>query len=162
MPLYFTREGADRITRQKQELYRQLRKTQGLKGEAAEIGGNQWHDNASFEMLCEEERKLNGQIAEINQKISEMVVLDDDLPNTDKLRIGHLAVLDVDGEEIVYRIGGFEDSDLTADQPVISYLAPIVRKLIGKEEGEEIRVDVNGKVKTVTLMEIKLPGEREE
>ncbi len=154
--LYFTRAGADRITRQKQELISKLKSTQGQKGEAAEIGGNQWHDNFSFEQLMREEQMLNAQIAEINEKIGNMTVVDEAPVDIDKLRIGHIAVLDVEGEPKTYLVGGFEDSDTSADPPVISYLAPLIRQFIGKEQGHAAKVQIAGKLKQVTLEDIKL------
>lgn len=154
--LYFTRAGADRITRQKQELVNKLRSTQGQKGEAAEIGGNQWHDNFSFEQLCREEQMLNTQIAEINEKIGNMTVVDEAPTNIDKLRIGHIAVLDVEGEAKTFIVGGFEDSDTNFNPAVISYLAPLIRQFIGKEQGHTVKVQIAGKLKQVTLEEIRM------
>ncbi|MBI3888601.1 hypothetical protein HY311_02310 [Candidatus Nomurabacteria bacterium] len=159
--LYFTRSGADRITRQKQELFDKLKSKQGQKGEAAEIGGNQWHDNFSFEQLCREEQMLNAQIAEINAKMAEMMVVDEAPTDTTELRIGHIAVLDVDGEAKVYQVGGFEDSEANVDPPVISYLAPLIRPFIGREQGHTTRLQIAGKTKQVTLDDIRLPRKEE-
>lgn len=155
--LYFTRSGADRIVRRKVELQDMLRRTQGQKGEAAETGGNQWHDNFSFEQLVREEQMLNTQIAEISGKINAMVVAPEAPEDTSRLRIGHIAVLGVDGVIKTYLVGGFEDSDAVLDPPVISYLAPLIQPFIGKEEGEVQGVTVDGRTKQVTLREIRLP-----
>jgi len=154
--LYFTRTGADRIMRQKQELRDKLKSTQGQKGEAAQVGGNQWHDNFSFEQLTRDEQMINAQLAEINEKTSDMVVMDEVSSDITKLRIGHIAILDVEGEQKTYRVGGFEDSDSAVDPPVISYLAPLIRQFIGKEQGYVVRVQIAGRIKQVTLEEISL------
>lgn len=154
--LYFTRSGADRIMRRKGELFSKLKLTQGQKGEAAEIGGNQWHDNFSFEQLCREEQMLNTQISEINAKISEMVVVEDAPVDTTQLRIGHIAVLDVDGEVKTYQVGGFEDSEASTNPPIISYLAPLIRPFIGKEQGHTVKLQIAGSLKQVTLDDIQL------
>ena len=155
--LYFTGAGADRITRRKQELMDKLKKTQGQKGEAAEIGGNQWHDNFSFEQLMREEQMLNAQIAEINEKMSQMVVVDEAPTDITQLRIGHIAVFDVEGEMKTYLVGGYEDSEANTDPPIISYLAPLARPFIGKEQGYVTRITLGGKPKQVTLEDIHLP-----
>jgi len=155
--LYFTRAGADRITRRKLELMDKLKKTQGQKGEAAEIGGNQWHDNFSFEQLMREEQMLNAQIAEINEKMSQMAVLDEAPDDTTQLRIGHIAVFDVGGELKTYLVGGYEDSEANVNPPVISYLAPLARPFIGREQGYTTRITLAGKLKQVTLEDIRLP-----
>ena len=154
--LYFTKKGADRITRQKLELMDKLKATQAQKGEAAIVGGNQWHDNFSFEQLTRDEDMINKQIAQVNEKIGRMVVLDEAPKDTDKLRIGHLVVLDVEGETREYVVGGFEDSEPNEVPPVISYLAPLVSKLIGKEVGESVVVELGGRRKTVEIQEIRM------
>ena len=155
--LYFTRTGADRIVLRKQELIDKLKSTQGQKGEAAEVGGNQWHDNFSFEQLMRDEQMLNVQIAEISAKINEMVIVDEAPADVSQLRIGHIAVLDVEGDVKVYKVGGFEDSESATNPPIISYLAPLIRPFIGKEQGYSARVSIAGKVKLITLEEIRLP-----
>lgn len=159
--LYFTRAGADRIMRRKAELLEIFRNTQRQKGEAVEIGGNQWHDNFSFEQLARDEHMLNAQIAEINGKIDDMVIAPDTPADIGRLRIGHVAALDVDGETKIYLVGGFEDSDPAADPPVISYLAPLIRPFIGKEPGNSGEISVDGRTKQVTLREVRLPPRRE-
>lgn len=159
--LYFTRTGADRIMRRKNELFAKLKSTQGQKGEAAEVGGNQWHDNFSFEQLMRDEQMINSQISDLNKKIAEMVVVDEAPTDTNKLRIGHIAVLDVDGEAKTYQVGGFEDSEVSTDPPIISYLAPLIRQFIGKEQGHTARVQIAGKLKRVTLEDIQLSKKEE-
>ncbi len=155
--LYFTRIGAERIMRRKQELFDKLKNIQSQKGEAAEVGGNQWHDNFSFEQLMRDEQMVNAQITELNQKISDMAVIDEVSVDTSKLRIGHLAVLDVGGETKTYLIGGFEDSDPNSVPPVISYLAPLVRSFIGKEQGHTVLLRIAKTDTQVTLEKIQLP-----
>ena len=154
--LYFTRSGVERIARQKQELFEKLKSIQGQKGEAAEVGGNQWHDNFSFEQLSRDEQMLNAQIREINEKTSNMVVVDEAPADISKLRIGHIATLDVDGEIKTYLVGGFEDSDTDVNPPIISYLAPLVRPFIGQEQGHTVRLQIAGNSKRVTLEDISV------
>ncbi len=155
--LYFTREGAKRIRQQKHDLREKLRSTQNQKGEAAEVGGNQWHDNFSFEQLSRDEQMINKQITEINEKIGQMVVIDEPPRDTNRLRIGHRATLEIDGEKKTYLVGGYEDSNTESNPPVISYLAPLISQFIGKEEGDTAQVLTIGERKTVTLVEIKFP-----
>jgi transcription elongation GreA/GreB family factor len=160
MPLYFTRDGAERLYNQKQELVTRLLSTQRQKGAAAETGGNQWHDNFSFEELSRQEMMLNEQIRAINAKLSEMVVLDRLPFNTSRLRIGFIATLTVDGEHRRLRVGGYEDSDPTLDPPVVSYNAPLVSELMGEEAGFEITINIAGQERHVVLEAINHPAER--
>src|SRR3989344_2929887 len=159
MALYFTRKGADRIQRQLKEFEDKLREVQGTKAHMIDVGGDCWHDNAGFEEAVRQEHMANGRIGETRRKIAQMKVIDGPPPNTEKLRIGHVAHLLVDGEERVALIGGYEDSEAETDPPVMSYLAPLVREFIGKEVGDEEAVAVAGVVKTVVLEKIETPEE---
>jgi transcription elongation GreA/GreB family factor len=89
-----------------------------------------------------------------------MVTLDRLPLKTDtKLRINHIAHITVDGDPKTYRIGGYGDGDPGANPPIISYLAPLVSKLIGKEPGAEVRVQLDTKSKLVVLEDIEMPEE---
>lgn len=155
--VYVTREGADRLRKQRDELRQQLKDTQAQKGEAAEVGGNVWHDNFSFEDLSRREDMLNHQLRTIGEVLSSISIVDEKPKDTNRLRIGHVAVLDIDGEEKTFLIGGYGDSDLSTTPAVISYDAPLVRGLIGKGEGDSINVNIGGKRKTIEIIEIQLP-----
>lgn len=154
--LYFTRIGYNRIMNRKGELFKKLREVQAEKGNAAEVGGNQWHDNFSFEDLCRQEFVLNAQIAEINEKLNLMVVVENALNQTSQLRIGHIAVLNVDGERRVVKVGGYEDSNPVAKPSIVAYNAPLIGRLIGEEVGSEIVVDLGGKDRRIVLEKIIL------
>lgn len=154
--LYFTKAGAERMFQEKEELFQKLRETQGQKGEAAEVGGNQWHDNFSFEELVRQEFILNKQITEVNKKIEEMVILSEMAKDTSHLRIGHIAVLDVGGIIKKVKIGGYGDYDLNANPQTIAYNAPLVSQLFGEEKGSQASVRVMGAMKTVILEDILL------
>ncbi|MCC7051334.1 MAG: hypothetical protein IT239_06115 [Bacteroidia bacterium] len=154
--LYFTRAGAERIIRQKQELLNNLRLTQQQKGTVAEDSVNAWHDNFSFEQLTLKEQMISAQIAEINEKINRMFVVDKITTNTSRLRIGHLAILNIEGEVKIYLVGGFEDSDMSANPQVVSYLSPLISQFVGEEQGHVAEVQIGGGLKYVILQEIKL------
>jgi len=150
-----TRNGYNRLIAKKQDLFDQLKETQGKKGEAAEVGGNVWHDNFSFEDLCRQEMMINKRISDISAQISRAEFVED--PVGDQiLQIGHIAMLEFDdGEEREYEISGFGETDLNANPPKVEYLAPIVRKFIGTEIDTSADVEIGGKVRKITLVKIK-------
>jgi transcription elongation GreA/GreB family factor len=160
--LYFTRKGADRIAKQRQALIDEFIDKQGQKGEAAEVGGNQWHDNFAFEQLSRDGDMLTTQIRIISEKIRNMMVVDDAPRDTSRLRIGHQVRLTVGQEEKICVVGGYEDSEPESTPPIVSYLAPMVAKLIGKEEGDSVEVTIGGQLKEITIVEISLPKPVEE
>ena len=150
-----TQEGYRKLTLRKQEFFDKLRETQGKKGEAAESGGDGWHDNFSFEQLCHQEMMDNRRIADISIQIRRAELVDNPI-NDEFLQIGHIAFFEFDdGEEREYEIAGYGESDLSAIPQKVEYLAPIVRKFIGTEIGTSAKVEIGRKVRQITLVEIK-------
>lgn len=149
-----TKEGYNRLLQRKIELFEQLKEIQGKKGEAAEVGGNVWHDNFSFEELCRQEMMLNKRIADLSEQINHAKMVES--PTSDEfLQIGHIAVLLLDDEEErQYEIAGFGENDLNANPPRVEYLAPIVRNFVGKEIDATANVKIGGKTRRITLVEI--------
>ncbi|MFH1745191.1 MAG: GreA/GreB family elongation factor [bacterium] len=149
-----TRDGYNKLSLRKQELIEQLRSIQGQKGEAAEIGGNAWHDNFSFEELVRQETMLNTRITDISKQINQADMVGSPI-NDEILQIGHVGVFELDdGEGRKYEIVGFGESDLNAVPPKIEYRAPIVRHFIGQDIGVSATVILGGKAREVTLVEI--------
>lgn len=149
-----TQTGHTKLISLKRELFDRLKTIQGKKGEAAEVGGNQWHDNFSFEDLCRQEVMLNKRISEVSQQISTATIVGPP-SNNEFLQIGHIAIFELeDGEEREYEIAGFGESDLKSTPQKVEYLAPIVRALIGKEIDTSVKVSIGGKIREITLVEI--------
>ena len=153
-----TKEGLKKLLAKKEKLFKELKKIQGKKGEAAEIGGNAWHDNFSFEELERQERMLNKRIADISDIINRAELVEPPL-NNEFLQIGHIAILEFnDGSEKKFEIVGFGETDLEASPPKIEYLAPLVRNLLGAEIGTTVKANIGGKMKNITLVNILRKG----
>ncbi|MDE2079642.1 MAG: hypothetical protein KGI73_04655 [Patescibacteria group bacterium] len=155
--LYFTRRGADRIRQEKDALIARLKETQGQKGEAAETGGNVWHDNFAFEDLCRQEMMLSRQIEKLNEDLARMAVVEAVPPNCDKVQIGHLLRLRVGEAATNVVVGGYGDSEPDATPPVVSYTAPLVRELMGKYAGAKATVRIGDEAKQILLERIEMP-----
>lgn len=155
-----TKKGLLDLVKKKVEVYEKLRQAQSQKGEAAEVGGNVWHDNFAFEELERQEHMLNKQIEDLNRIISQAVEVPGRPTGNDMLQIGHLAHIyfKEDNETKIYMIGGYGESDLKASPPVIEYGAPVIRHLFRKTEGTEAKVEIGGRKKTLILMKIELPN----
>lgn len=158
---YFTPAGVRRLEDRRKALADKLREIQGQKGEAAEVGGNQWHDNFSFEDLSRQEMMVNKQLAELSEIENDMVVVWAVPQQTERLSIGHVAVLDFGGEMRVFRVGGYDESDPKTNPQTVAYNAPLLAPFFGEEEGHEEVVQI-GNVRThATLEEIRLEVKHE-
>ena len=149
-----TKNGYNKLILRKKEFFEQLKKVQGAKGEAAEVGGNVWHDNFAFEELGRQEMMLNKKIADVSLQINCAEIVQYPA-NNQLLQIGHIAVFEFDdGEERKYEIAGFGESDLSISPPRVEYLAPVVKKFVGKEINTSAKVEIGGKIREITLIEI--------
>lgn len=154
--LYFTRSGAERFWAKLAEVKDELKQVQLQKGKAVERGT--WHDNAEFEDLVRKERMLNHRIGELRTVTLQMILVEGPPASLERLRIGHVAKIVVDGEPLELEIGGYEDTNPNSDPPVISYLAPIVSGLIGEQVGTEDYIEVDGRSRHVILTDITPRG----
>lgn len=153
---YCTQEGAERFSAKWQELENDLRQTQMRKNEVASSGGI--FDNFDYDELMRNEELINAKMRDLNRTISNLMVVDvcRDRDNL-KLYIGHIADISINGELKSFRIGGYGDHNPNVNPEVISYLAPIIKLLIGKEVGAEVKVPLVSGIKTVKLVAIRLP-----
>jgi len=97
-----------------------LRHAQSQKGEAAEVGGNTWHDNFTFEDLVRQEAMLNRRLADLFE-VQKQATIVQKPASTKVLSIGHVATLeDVEsGKERTVAVGGYGETDLHSVPPTV-------------------------------------------
>lgn len=97
-------------------------------------------ENAEYKAALERQSIVQARIRQINQRLSEVKSIDLSKIPTDRVAYGSTVVLfDLDKEEkVTYRLVTSEESD--PDNGMISTVSPIGQALMGKEEGDEIRV----------------------
>ncbi|HSH85020.1 MAG TPA: transcription elongation factor GreA [Guyparkeria sp.] len=102
-------------------------------------------ENAEYHAAREEQGFIEGRIKEIESKLSNAQVIDvTRMPQNGKVIFGvtvELLNMETD-EEVTYRIVGEDEADIKLGR--ISVTSPIARALIGKEEGEVVRVRTPG------------------
>ena len=113
-------------------------------------------ENAEYHAAREQQSFVEGRIAEIEGKLGQAQIIDvTTLPNTGKVVFGTTVELaDIEsGDEMSYQIVGDDESDTKAGR--ISINSPIARALIGKEEGDEVSVDVPGGTRELEIVSVK-------
>lgn len=126
------------------------------KGEAAQVGGNVWHDNFSFEQLQREEAMILRQIEEARHVLADARVVEPPVDAPD-VRLGSRVLIVLDGgREQVATIGGYGDTDPAAG--IISCVSPVGRCLLGAVEGEERTFQVNGRARRVAVLKLLRPA----
>lgn len=105
-------------------------------------------ENAEYHAAREQQGFVEGRIQEIESKLSYAHVIDvTQIENTGKVIFGvTVDIVNLDTEEkVTYQIVGDDEADIKSGK--ISVSSPIARALIGKENGDVVRVNVpNGVV----------------
>ena len=97
-------------------------------------------ENAEYKAAMERQSIVQARIAQIRQRMSEVESIDLSKIPQDRVAYGSLVVLfDLDKEEkIRYKHVTSEESD--PDNGLISTVSPIGQALMGREEGDEVKV----------------------
>lgn len=154
--LYLTPKGLDRLQEEQRVLVEDLRE-QGKRKAEANDGGECWHDSFENEDAERQQHRISYRLRELQQMLANAQVISDPPSNCARLALGHVAYIMLDDEPRSYHIGGYGDSDSTTNPPTISYQAPIIAKLMGKEPGFRTVVEINGSKRVVVLEDIELP-----
>ena len=153
--VYVTRRGIEILNQRVAEAFAKLKHTQRQKAEAADVGGDNWHDNFAFEDLLRQEMMHNKQIADI-RAIQSQLTLVESPHDVDSVQIGHIiTVEDEDGVAKEFRVGGYGETDLHMIPPRLEYGAPVISPFMGMSVGAEVEVQIKGKVTSFLLTHIR-------
>jgi transcription elongation factor GreA len=97
-------------------------------------------ENAEYKAALERQSIVKARLRQIHERLSEVKSIDVSKIPTDRAAYGSSVVLfDLDKEEkITYRLVSSEESD--PEKGLISTVSPIGQALMGKQEGDEVRV----------------------
>jgi len=112
-------------------------------------------ENAEYESAKERQGFIEGRIAEIEAKLSNVQIIDPASLNADgKCVFGATIELeDLDEEKsFTYQIVGEDEADIKANK--ISINSPLARALIGKEDGDVVEVETPGGQKTYEITNV--------
>ena len=155
--LPITREGYDRLRAELQRLEQKERpKVIQAIAEAREHGDIT--ENAEYEAAKEKQAMVEGKINDLHHKLSQCEIVEVANGSGERVTFGSTVLLaDLDaGEEMQYRLVGPYEADLA--HGTISVTAPIGRALIGKEPGDEVKVQTPGGVKNLEILDILYAG----
>ncbi|MFZ2446241.1 MAG: transcription elongation factor GreA [Syntrophobacteraceae bacterium] len=149
-----TREGYERLKTELARLQKEERPTV-IKAIEEARGHGDISENAEFESAKQKQSLIEGRIQELSDKIAHSQIVE--LPETvdGKAIFGcQVIVEDLETREVsTYRLVGPYEADVQAG--TISVISPLGKALIGKEEGDEIKVQTPKGVRNIEILEIQ-------
>ncbi len=138
---YITRAGFDRKRAELHELLVVERPRVTHEVQVAAAHGDR-SENYEYKLGKRKLREIDGRIHRLQKQLESYEVVDPATrPRTDRAFFGAtVTVEDEDGEEAVYQIVGGDELDDALGPGRISYEAPLGRALLGKREGDSVRV----------------------
>ena len=111
-------------------------------------------ENAEYHAARDRQSFIEGRVKEIEDKLARAEVIDPSKLAGDRVAFGATVKLsNVDtGEEVSYRILGADESDLAKGS--ISVTSPLARSLIGKQVGDEVKMQMPGGARTYEVLDI--------
>ncbi|MCR5877053.1 transcription elongation factor GreA [Phenylobacterium sp. J367] len=112
-------------------------------------------ENAEYHAAKERQGWIEGQIAEIEDKMARAQVIDVSKLSGTQVKFGAtVSVVDEDTEEEArYQIVGEHEADVKRGR--VSITSPIARAMIGKETGDVVEVTTPGGVKAYEILKVE-------
>ncbi len=154
MPTPMTRRGAEKLRAELQRL-KTVERHAVIQAIAEARAQGDLSENAEYEAAKDRQGFIEGRIAEIEGKLSSAQVIDPaELDAGGRVVFGATVELcDEDsGDEVAYQIVGDDEADLK--QGMISVSSPIARALIGKEEGDLVKVMAPAGTRSYSIVKV--------
>ena len=112
-------------------------------------------ENAEYHAAKDKQGMCEARIAIIEDSLARADVIDTSKLGGEKVKFGAFVDLeDVDnGKVVTYRLVGPDESDLTKGK--ISVTSPVARAIVGKEVGDEVRVETPGGVRNYEISDLR-------
>lgn len=119
-------------------------------------------ENAEYKAAMERQSIVQARIMQVRQRLGEVESIDLSKIPTDRIAYGSRVVLfDLEKEEkITYKLVTSEESD--PENGLISTVSPIGQALMGKEEGDEVRVKTPTGVRNFEISRLTTIHEQEQ
>jgi transcription elongation factor GreA len=109
-------------------------------------------ENGDYQAAKERQEFVRARLGQLKQRLSDLAMVNMEKIPHDRISLGSTVVLfDVEKEvEVTYRLVTSEDSDVTGG--AISTSSPIGRSLLGKQEGDTVRVRIPAGARTFEVV----------
>jgi transcription elongation factor GreA len=144
-----TRPGFEKLQQELVQLKREER-PRIIKAIAEARAHGDLSENAEYHAAKERQGFIEARIGELETKVGQAEVIDPPREG-ERITFGSTVLLrGADGKELRYQIVGSDEADPATGR--ISVLSPIARTLIGKEVGDEVRVQAPGGARSFEIL----------
>ncbi|UCE70927.1 MAG: transcription elongation factor GreA [Nitrospiraceae bacterium] len=152
MPI--TPDGYQRIKKELENLIK-VERPANVKAIAEARAHGDLSENAEYHAAKERQSFIAGKINELQARIASSQVIDPSSISQDKIAFGAtVKLLDVEtDEEREYQLVGPDESDIKNNK--VSITSPIGKSLIGKKEGDEVKVKAPARTIEYEILEIR-------
>jgi transcription elongation factor GreA len=149
-----TKEGYERLKFELQRLQKEERPANIRAIEEARNHGD-ITENAEFEAAKEKQALIEGRINDLCRKIGHSEIIECGKNDHDRVVFGATVIIEdlETGENVTYRLVGPYEADIQAG--TLSVSSPLGKALIGREEGEQIRVQAPRGQREFEILEIR-------
>ncbi len=151
-PTYLTRDGYEKMRQELAQMQVQRRKLSEEVGKARELGD--LRENAEYHAAREKLAQIVSRMAEWENKLADVQLLDHIEVETDTIRIGAtVAMQDIDSKEkSTYTLVGPDEAN--PSQGRISVQSPIGKALLGHKVGEQVAITLPRGGYTVKILNV--------
>ena len=113
-------------------------------------------ENAEYHAAKEQQALIEARIKNIESKLSDSQVIDvTQMTPSDEVILGTTVLIKdlADSSSLTYKIVGEDEANIKEGK--ISVVSPVAKKLIGKFEGDEVRVETPGGIKEYEIITVK-------
>jgi transcription elongation factor GreA len=149
-----TKQGYERLKSELQRLQKEER-PRIIKAIEEARGHGDISENAEYESAKDKQGLIEGRIMDLTQKLAESQIIEPSGNDNGKAIFGCKVVMqDLETEEVIsYTLVGPYEADV--QEGTISVTAPLGKALIGKEEGQEVRVQTPKGVRNFEILEVQ-------
>jgi transcription elongation factor GreA len=149
-----TKEGYERLKFELQRLQKEERPANIRAIEEARNHGD-ITENAEYEAAKEKQALIEGRINDLCHKIAHSEIIECGKNDHDRVVFGATVIIEdlETGENVTYRLVGPYEADIQAG--TLSVSSPLGKALIGREEGEQIRVQAPRGQREFEILEIR-------
>ena len=147
---YITPEGYRALEKELADLWVKRKVVNEALSAAAAEGDRS--ENAEYIYRKKQQAEIDRRIRYLQKRTPDLQLVDR-VGSTDKVYFGAWVELEVDDQELEYRIVGSDETD--AERNFISVDSPLARGLLGKPLDSEVKVNIGGLDKFYTILGIR-------